>query len=47
MIAFFPFLTAYDPPGASEGTIDPLGFYQIADAARSVSDRHGGWFTGH
>jgi len=26
-----PFLTAYDPPGTSEGTIDPLGLYQIAD----------------
>jgi hypothetical protein len=27
----FPFLTSYDPIGASEGTIDPLGLYQIAD----------------
>jgi hypothetical protein len=27
----FPFLTAYDPPGSSEGTLDPLGLYQIAD----------------
>src|SRR5512141_3205519 len=27
----FPFLTVYDPPGASEGTLDPLGLYQIAD----------------
>ena len=26
-----PFLTSYDPPGASEGTLDPLGLYQIAD----------------
>lgn len=26
-----PFLTAYDPPGTSEGTLDPLGLYQIAD----------------
>jgi hypothetical protein len=26
-----PFLSAYDPPGASEGTLDPLGLYQIAD----------------
>jgi hypothetical protein len=26
-----PFLTTYDPPGASEGTLDPLGLYQIAD----------------
>jgi hypothetical protein len=27
----FPFLTAYDPPGSGEGTLDPLGLYQIAD----------------
>ncbi len=27
----FPFLTTYDPPGTSEGTLDPLGLYQIAD----------------
>jgi len=27
----FPFLTAYDPAGTSEGTLDPLGLYQIAD----------------
>lgn len=26
-----PFLTTYDPPGSSEGTLDPLGLYQIAD----------------
>ena len=26
-----PFLTSYDPPGSSEGTLDPLGLYQIAD----------------
>lgn len=26
-----PFLTAYDPPGTSEGTLDPMGLYQIAD----------------
>ena len=26
-----PFMTCYDPPGSSEGTIDPLGLYQIAD----------------
>ncbi|MFG0252077.1 MAG: hypothetical protein ACF8NJ_04300 [Phycisphaerales bacterium JB038] len=26
-----PFLTSYDPAGSSEGTIDPLGLYQIAD----------------
>src|SRR3990172_12067241 len=27
----FPFLTSYDPPVTSEGTLDPLGLYQIAD----------------
>ena len=26
-----PFLTTYDPPGSSEGTLDPLGLYMIAD----------------
>lgn len=26
-----PFLTTYDPPGSSEGTLDPLGLYTIAD----------------
>lgn len=26
-----PFLTSYDPAGSSEGTLDPLGLYQIAD----------------
>jgi len=26
-----PFLTAYAPPGTSEGVLDPLGLYQIAD----------------
>lgn len=26
-----PFLTAYDPPGTSEGSIDPMGLYQIAE----------------
>ncbi len=26
-----PFLRAYDPPGTSEGTLDPLGPYQISD----------------
>ena len=31
MIMAFPFLTSYDPPGTSEGTLDPLGLYQIAD----------------
>jgi len=28
----FPFLTAADPLGSSEGSLDPLGLYQIADA---------------
>jgi len=31
MVGAFPFLTAYDPPGTSEGSLDPLGLYQIAD----------------
>jgi hypothetical protein len=31
MATTFPFMTAYDPPGTSEGTLDPLGLYQIAD----------------
>lgn len=31
MATTFPFLTSYDPPGTSEGTLDPLGLYQIAD----------------
>ena len=31
MILTLPFLTSYDPPGTSEGTLDPLGLYQIAD----------------
>ena len=26
-----PFLTVYDPPGSSEGSLDPLGLYLIAD----------------
>lgn len=26
-----PFMTSYDPPGTSEGALDPLGLYQIAD----------------
>lgn len=26
-----PFFTAYDPPGSSEGTLDPLGLYMIAN----------------
>ena len=26
-----PFVTSYDPPGSSEGSLDPLGLYQIAD----------------
>ena len=31
MATTFPFLTSYDPSGTSEGTLDPLGLYQIAD----------------
>ncbi len=31
MAAVFPFLTTYDPPGTGEGSLDPLGLYQIAD----------------
>lgn len=31
MAVTMPFLTSYDPPGSSEGTLDPLGLYQIAD----------------
>lgn len=31
MSTSFPFLTTYDPPGTSEGSLDPLGLYQIAD----------------
>jgi hypothetical protein len=31
MAVTFPFMTEYDPPGTSEGTLDPLGLYQIAD----------------
>ena len=32
MAAILPFLTCYDPPGSSEGTLDPVGLYQIAHA---------------
>jgi hypothetical protein len=31
-----PFLTSYDPPGTSEGSLDPLGLYQIADQLASI-----------
>lgn len=31
MVTTFPFLTSYDPAGTSEGTLDPLGLYQVAD----------------
>src|SRR5258708_10598195 len=31
MTITLPFLTSYDPPGSSEGSLDPLGLYQIAD----------------
>jgi len=30
-LAALPFFTAYDPPGTSEGSLDPLGLYAIAD----------------
>jgi hypothetical protein len=30
-MATVPFLTTYDPPGSSEGTLDPLGLYMISD----------------
>ena len=35
MAATLPFLTTYDPPGTSEGSLDPLGLYQIADQLAS------------
>ena len=35
MAASLPFLTNYDPPGTSEGNLDPLGLYQIADQLAS------------
>ena len=31
MATSLPFMTSYDPPGTNEGTLDPLGLYQIAD----------------
>jgi len=31
MLTTLPFLTSYDPPGTAEGTLDPMGLYQIAD----------------
>lgn len=31
MAASFPFLTHFDPVGNSEGTLDPLGVYQVAE----------------
>jgi len=31
MQAILPFFSSYDPSGTSEGTLDPLGLYQIAD----------------
>src|SRR5690348_7333753 len=31
MQSSLPFLTSYDPSATSEGTLDPLGLYQIAD----------------
>ena len=35
MPASLPFLTTYDPRGISEGNLDPLGLYQIADQLAS------------
>lgn len=35
MSTVFPFLTVADPAGTSEGTLDPLGLYQIADQLAS------------
>ena len=37
-----PFLTSYDPPGTSEGSLDPLGLYRIADqlAVKLVKVEH-------
>lgn len=31
MKASFPFMTNYDPPGSSEGALDPLGLYLVAE----------------
>jgi hypothetical protein len=31
MVTGLPFLSVYDPPGSTEGTLDPLGLYLIAD----------------
>src|SRR5947208_7095960 len=31
MTITLPSLTSYAPPGSSEGSLDPLGLYQIAD----------------
>lgn len=31
MTSVLPFLSKYDPPGTSEGSLDPLGLYQVAD----------------
>lgn len=31
MEAQLPFLTGYDPASTGEGSLDPLGLYQIAD----------------
>ena len=31
MILALPHLTTFDPAASSEGTLDPLGLYQIAD----------------
>jgi hypothetical protein len=42
MTASFPFLTTYDPLGTSEGTLDPLGLYQIAANSPSSSCQRSG-----
>ena len=35
MAAVFPFLTSADPVASSEGTLDPLGLYQVSDQLAS------------
>jgi len=39
MTLALPFLTTFDPPASSEGTLDPLGLYQIADEIGSSDAR--------
>jgi len=33
----FPFMTVYEPPGTSEGYLDPPGLYQVADQLAVLS----------